>query len=201
MARPGQQVVAGDRLADRIGIGVLARVFPPELVDRVVDEAGARERRTRTLPSRVVVYYLLAMVLFFQSGYGEVWNKLVAGLDWARRFRVRAEAGMQPSPAAITYARKRLGWQVMAALMEAVAGPLAGEEQERAFVAGMRRVAIDGMCLDLPDTGRTGRSSAIRATTPAQARSRRSAWWGSGSAGPARCWARPPRRWPPVSSR
>ena len=149
-------MVAGDRLADRIGIGVLARVFPPELVNRVVDEAGARERRTRTLPSRVVVYYLLAMVLFSQSGYGEVWNKLVAGLDWARRFRVRAEAGMQPSPAAITYARKRLGWQVMAALMEAVAGPLAGEEQERAFVAGMRLAAIDGMCLDLPATEENG---------------------------------------------
>ena len=148
--------MAGDRLADRIGIGVLARVFPPELVNRVVDEAGARERRTRTLPSRVVVYYLLAMVLFFQSGYGEVWNKLVAGLDWARRFRERLEAGMQPGPAAITYARQRLGWPVMAALMEAVAGPLAGEEQERAFVAGMRLVAVDGMCLDLPDTPENG---------------------------------------------
>jgi Insertion element 4 transposase N-terminal/Transposase DDE domain len=156
VARPGQQVVAGDRLADRIGIGVLARVFPPELVDRVIDEAGAREQRTRTLPSRVVVYYLLAMVVFFQSGYGEVWNKLVAGLDWARRFRVRAEAGMQPSPAAISYARKRLGWQVMAALMEAVAGPLAGEEQDRASVPGMRLVAVDGMCLDLPDTAENG---------------------------------------------
>src|SRR5216683_336743 len=118
--------------------------------------AGDRERRTRTLPSRVVVYYLLAMVLFFQSGYGEVWNKLVAGLDWARQFRVRLAAGMQPSPAAVTYARQRLGWQVMAALMEAVAGPLAGEEQERAFVAGMRLVAVDGMCLDLPDTPENG---------------------------------------------
>ena len=72
---------------------MLAKVFPPELVDRVVDEAGVREQRKRALPSRVVVYYLLAMVLFFQSGYGEVWNKLVAGLDWARRFRVRAERG------------------------------------------------------------------------------------------------------------
>ena len=156
MARPGQQVVAGDRLADRIGIGVLARVFPPELVDRVIDEAGAREQRTRTLPSRVVVYYLLAMVVFFQSGYGEVWNKLVAGLDWARRFRVRVSLGMQPSPAAVTLARKRLGWQVMAALLEAVAGPLAGEEQERALVAGMRLVAVDGMCLDLPDNEENG---------------------------------------------
>ena len=84
VARRGQQVVAGDRLPDRIGIGVLAKVFPPDLVDRVVDEAGVREQRKRTLPARVVVYLLLAMVLFFQSGYGEVWNKLVQGLEWAR---------------------------------------------------------------------------------------------------------------------
>src|SRR5450755_941789 len=156
MARRGQQVVAGDRLADRVGIGVLAKVFSPELVDRVVDEAGVREQRTRTLPARVVVYYLLAMVLFFQSGYGEVWNRLVAGLDWARRFEVRLLAGMQPSAAAITLARQRLGWQVMAALLEAVAGPLAGEEQERSFVAGMRLAAVDGMCLDVPATPENG---------------------------------------------
>ena len=63
---------------------------------------------------------------------------------------------MQPSPAAITYARQRLGWQVMAALLEAVAGPLAGEEHERAFVPGMRLVAVDGLCLDLPDTPENG---------------------------------------------
>ena len=41
-------MVAGDRLADRIGIGVLAKVFTPELVDRVVEQAGVREQRTRT---------------------------------------------------------------------------------------------------------------------------------------------------------
>src|SRR5260370_42461642 len=100
VARPGQQVVAGDRPADRIGIGVLAAVFTPELVDRVVEQAGVREQRKRTLPARVVVYYLLAMVVFFNSSYPEVWNKLVAGLDWAKRFRVRLELGMQPSAAA-----------------------------------------------------------------------------------------------------
>jgi hypothetical protein len=156
VARRGQQVVAGDRLADRVGIGVLARVFPPELVDRVVDQAGAREQRRRTLPARVVVYYLLAMVLFFQSGYGEVWNKLVAGLDWARRFEARLLLGMQPSAAAITLARQRLGWQVMAALLEEVAGPLAGEEPGRGFVSGMRLAAVDGMCLDVPATPENG---------------------------------------------
>ena len=139
-------MVAGDRLADRIGIGVLAAVFTPELVDRVVEQAGVREQRTRTLPARVVVYYLLAMVLFFNSSYTEVWNKLVAGLDWARRFRVRLSLGMQPTAAAVTYARQRLGWQVMEQLLEATAGPLAGQEQQAAFCSGMRLVAVDGIC-------------------------------------------------------
>jgi hypothetical protein len=131
-------------------------VFTPELVDRVVDEAGVREQRKRTLPARVVVYYVLAMVLFFQSGYTEVWNKLVAGLDWAKRFQARMLLGMQPTPAAVTLARKRLGWQVMAALLAETAGPLAGQEQETAFCSGMRLVAVDGMCLDLPDTPENG---------------------------------------------
>jgi hypothetical protein len=156
VARPGQQVVAGDRLADRIGIGVLAKVFPPGLVDRVVDQAGVREQRRRTLPARVVVYYLLAMVLFFQSSYSEVWNKLVAGLDWANQFRARMLLGMQPTPAAITLARQRLGWQVMERLLEETAGPLAGQEAGPAFVSGMRLAAIDGMCLDLPATQENG---------------------------------------------
>ncbi len=200
MARPGQQVAAGDRLADRIGIGVLAKVFPPELVDRVVDQAGAREQRSRALPARVAVYYLLAMVLFFQSGYGEVWNKLVAGLDWAKRFRARLAPGMQPTPAAITYARRRLGWQVMAALLEEVAGPQAGEESGRAFISGMRLVAVDGMCLDLPDTQENGTEFGYPGNDAA-ARSRRSGWWAWGNAGPGRCWARPCRHWLPGSSR
>ncbi len=44
----------------------------------------------------------------------------------------------------------------MARLMEQVAGPLAGEEPETALVSGMRLVAVDGMCLDLPDTPENG---------------------------------------------
>jgi len=137
-------------------LGELTQIVPFEMVDAVLAECGAVQRRLRKLPARVVVYLLLAMVLFFQSGYGEVWDKLVQGLEWARQFRVRVAAGMQPSPAAVTQARRRLGWQVMARLLEAVAGPLAGEDQETAYVAGMRLVAVDGMCLDVPATEENG---------------------------------------------
>ena len=201
VARQGQQVVAGDRLPDRIGIGVLAKVFPPDLVDRVVDEAGVREQRKRTLPARVVVYLLLAMVLFFQSGYGDVWDKLVQGLEWARQFRVRVALGMQPSPAAVTQARQRLGWQVMQRLLEAVAGPLAGEEQETACVAGMRLVAIDGMCLDVPATEENGAEFGYPGNDAGPGRSRRSGSSAWASAGPGRCWGPSCRRWRPGSSR
>ena len=201
MARPGQQVVAGDRLPDRIGIGVLAKVFPPDLVDRVVDEAGVRELRKRILPARVVVYLLLAMVLFFQSGYGEVWDKLVQGLEWARQFRVRVALGMQPSPAAVTQARQRLGWPVMQKLLEAVAEPLAGEEQETAWVAGMRLAALDGMCLDVPATGENGAEFGYPGNDAGRDRSRRSGSSAWASAGPGRCWAPSCPRWPPGSSR
>ena len=60
------------RLTDRIGIGVLTRLVPRDLVDEVIAEAGRQEQRQRLLPARVVVYYVLALCLFFGEGYEEV---------------------------------------------------------------------------------------------------------------------------------
>jgi hypothetical protein len=104
------------------------------------------------LPARLVVYYNLAMIVFFQSSYGQVWSKLVGGLAWAKSFRVRLAVGMSPSPAAISKARSRLGWPVMADLLGRVAGPLAGESEAWAYLAGLRVVAFDGLTMDVPDT-------------------------------------------------
>ena len=133
-------------------MGVLTEVFPPGLVDEVVAGAGVGEQRVRVLPARLVVYYNLAMIVFFQSSYGQVWSKLVGGLAWAKSFRVRLAVGMSPSPAAISKARSRLGWPVMADLLGRVAGPLAGESEAWAYLAGLRVVAFDGLTMDVPDT-------------------------------------------------
>src|SRR5258708_19403959 len=97
------------------------------------------------------------MVLLFNASYTEVWNKLVAGLDWANRFRARVLLGMQPSAAAITYARQRLGWQVMERLLAETAGPLAGQEQPAAFVSGVRLVSARRVCPDPPPPPRNRR--------------------------------------------
>ena len=52
------------RLSDHISIGVLTRVFPPDVVDKVIAQAGRIEQRQRLLPARVVVYYVLGLALY-----------------------------------------------------------------------------------------------------------------------------------------
>jgi hypothetical protein len=137
------------RLSDHISIGVLTRVFPPELVDRVVAEAGRTEQRHRLLPARVVVYYVLALALFAQSSYEEVMRMLVEGLAWQRGWAQRWNV---PTKAALFKARARLGPEPLRALFESVAAPLAGPDTEGAWYRGWRLMSIDGTCVDVADT-------------------------------------------------
>ena len=125
------------------------RAFPPDLVDHVVDVTGVRERRQRALPSWLVIYLLLAMVLFAPAGYREVWDRLVSGLRWTGSTRVPASPGARPSAAAITYARQRVGWKVMEALLDAITA----DEASRA-TSGMRLMAIDAIRVSMPATRR-----------------------------------------------
>ncbi|MGW1161787.1 transposase domain-containing protein [Streptomyces sp. NPDC002513] len=46
--------VAGGSHPERLRLGLLTRTFTPELVDLAVEEAGAREERTRSLPSTLI---------------------------------------------------------------------------------------------------------------------------------------------------
>jgi hypothetical protein len=135
-------------LSDHISIGVLTRVFPPELVDAVVAEAGRGERRHRLLPARVVVYYVLAMALFAESSYEEVMRQLVEGLAWGSGWR---QAWEVPSKVAIYKARQRLGCEPME-LLFAAARPLATSATRGAFYRGLRLMSLDGTCLDVADT-------------------------------------------------
>jgi hypothetical protein len=62
-------------------LGELTQVIPFDLVDWVLADARATQRRLRALPSRVGVYFVLALGLFPQAGYLGVWAKLTAALD------------------------------------------------------------------------------------------------------------------------
>jgi Insertion element 4 transposase N-terminal len=58
----------------------LTQLVPFEMADEALAQTRAVQRRVRDLPSRVVVYLLLAACLFLGLGYGGVWAKLTEGL-------------------------------------------------------------------------------------------------------------------------
>jgi hypothetical protein len=135
-------------LTDRIGIGVLTRLLPRDLVDEVLAETGRREQRRRLLPARVVVYYVLALCLFFGDAYEEVMRKLVGGLQFLRCWHGDWAI---PTPSALCQARQRLGEAPLQALFERVAVPMT-EPGGLGWYRSWRVMAIDGVVLDAPDS-------------------------------------------------
>ncbi len=167
-------------MPDRISIGVLTRVFTPELVDAAVADAGAREQRRRLLPARLVVYFVLALWLFRgrNCGYGQVMTKLADGLYHQRRGKdllaghldpdgwVDAGQGRRwkpPNISNLSRGRGKLGPAPVRFLLDQVTGPIGDEQDPGVCCCGLRVVSIDGSTSDVPDSeandGHFGRPS------------------------------------------
>jgi len=171
MPRAGWKKPESDRrLSDLVSVGVLTRVFPPDLVDEVIAEAGRTEKRRRALPARAMAYFAIGMALYSEGSYEDVMAHLTDGLSWSTGWE---ESYVAPSKSGIFQARDRLGAEPVEALFRRVVRPLAGPDAPGAWLAGRRLVAIDGTCLDVADThandeffGRAGVSKGERAAFP-----------------------------------
>jgi hypothetical protein len=150
MPRSGWRKSESDRrLPDLVSVGLLMKVFPAEVVDAVIAECGRTEQRRRSLPARSMAYFAMGMALHSEGSYEDVLALISDGLAWAQRER---GSGKLANKAAISHARDRLGPEPMALLFERVAKPMAAQDTPGCWLAGRRLVAIDGTCLDLPDT-------------------------------------------------
>lgn len=137
------------RLTDHLALGVLTGLIHRDIVDDVIRECGKREKRSRLLPAHVVMYYVLALNLFFGEAYEEVMRQLVNGLRFLGNWRANWEV---PSTSAISQARTRLGEAPMKLLFERIAVPMARAGIRGAWLRGLRVMAIDGLVLDVPAT-------------------------------------------------
>ena len=97
---------------DRLGLGAVPEILPPQLVDEVIEECGCREVRSRALPARVTLYFVLALWFCPGAGYGEVLRVLF------KQLRAQAGAGRRriPTVPAAVQARRRLGRAPLKAL-------------------------------------------------------------------------------------
>jgi hypothetical protein len=125
-------------------VGELTRIVPFEMVDAALAETNTVQKRLRVLPSRVVVYLLLAAGLFAELGYGQVWARMTAGLDGL--------AVPSPAPSALAEARRRIGVAPLRALFDLLRGPAAGLATSGVYWRGRLVTAVDGTMLCCPDT-------------------------------------------------
>jgi hypothetical protein len=125
-------------------LGELTQQVPFELVDAALAQTGRTQARIRDLPARVVVYLLLAGCLFAEQGYGQVWQRLCAGLDGLPL--------ATPTASALTQARRRLGPAPLRALFGLLAGPAPTAATTGVRVGGLLVCAIDGTTMSVADT-------------------------------------------------
>ena len=125
-------------------LGALTQIVPFEMVDAALAETGTVQSRVRDLPSRVVVYLLLAAALFADCGYRQVWARMIAGLDGL--------AVATPTAAALAAARRRIGAAPLAALFDLLRGPAAGPATAGVRWHGRLVAAFDGTTMCCADT-------------------------------------------------
>jgi hypothetical protein len=129
-------------------LGELTWQVPFELADSVLAESLAAGRRLRDLPSRAGLYFVLALGLFPQLGYLNVWQKLTAALDGLPGVAA-------PSAKALRDLRRRVGAAPVKALFEVLAGPTAQPSTPGVRFGRYRTVSFDGCnSVKVPDTAR-----------------------------------------------
>jgi hypothetical protein len=114
------------------------------MVDEALKATGRVQARLRDLPSRVVVYLLLAGCLFPEVGYPGVWRKLtgaLSGLSLAT-----------PSASGLAQARHRIGAEPLKWLFNLLKGPVAAPRAPGTWWRGLLVVALDGTTMTVPDS-------------------------------------------------
>lgn len=156
----------GERLTDRISVGVLAKVLPADAIDAAIAATGRKEQRVRLLPARVMVYFVLAMCIWSDEAYVEVMTLLTQGLASMKRW---SKTWTVPTDAGIAIARSRLGSDPFAELFRAVAKPLSKRKEPACWYRKWHLTAIDGTIFDTPDNPENekafGRPGSSRGTS------------------------------------
>ena len=142
--------VAEGRLSDWISLGVLASWVPRDAVDDAVEATGrGAKRKGGKLPPHVMVYFAMALALLAEEDYEETWVRLSETLaDWGCWDPSQATV----TTGGLTQARQRLGHEPVREVFAQVARPVATEDTPGAFLGPWRKMSMDGLEWDVPDT-------------------------------------------------
>lgn len=148
MARSKVGLGAGVRFADYLSAGLLARTFPSSLITEVLEKHHCNSERVRSFPAPAVVYYTMALSLYSESAYEDVFAAVAQGLAWQDKTPM---APVSVVKSGISKARSRLTWKALHDIQRRCCLPLSTPAHGHAFFAGYRLVAMDGSNFDVAD--------------------------------------------------
>jgi len=136
--------------AEYIAFSELFKVIPMEKVKEVLCKADANDERVRDLPSKYMVYFVIALSLYSYCSATQVFCNLVECLK--SMFGPLVDLKI-PAKSSFTYSRQKLGIESFQLLFREVVSPIAKPGQTvGAFFKDWRLVAIDGTNFHIPDT-------------------------------------------------
>ena len=104
MARTKATLGSGARLADYLSASLLARVFPAERVHEALDAHGVNSQRIRRFPAVAGVYYTMALSLYPEAAYEEVFSVVAQGLARCRGQVLSLASSLSTTSRAVTMA-------------------------------------------------------------------------------------------------
>jgi Insertion element 4 transposase N-terminal/Transposase DDE domain len=148
MPRKPSTIPAGVRIADKLTVGEIVRVFPRDKVEQVLIETGRETKRIRELPNDVVIYFAVMQGLYRNVSSSEVLRIMAESLHWLfgdTEFSITGKSG-------ISQARSRVGFEPHEILFRECAKPLADHSTIGAYYRQWRLTALDGSLFNVEDT-------------------------------------------------
>jgi hypothetical protein len=136
------------RLLSQAGLGLLSSAVPPALVDEALVVAGRDEQRFRALPSRLGVYFVLALCLLRAKSSNATIRTM---FPLERLARLSLLGWWPPSSAALTKLRDRIGVVPFELLFGALAREAPTRNRPWSHAFGLEVCAWDGTEIEPAD--------------------------------------------------
>jgi transposase IS4-like protein/DDE family transposase len=143
-----QQLDEKEQFCKLLTFEAITRIVSEEAIQSVIETTQTREKRSRKLPARLVIWLCILMNIFSDIGLQAVLVRMVQGT----RFLCCEGVQVVAQKSAISKARYRLGVKPLRQLFIEICQPLATPATPGAYAFELRLVAIDGTVEDAADT-------------------------------------------------
>ena len=130
----------------------MARVYPAPLIASILDTHDCNSKRIRSLPAVPGTYFSMALSLYPEAAYEQVFAVVSQALSWMQGRVDDDGTEVTIAKSSISEMRTKIGYKPLQSLVAQACVPLANAKlHPEAFYAGLRLVAIDGSNLEIPD--------------------------------------------------